>query len=269
MRWAGPVGLAAAMAFALFVVAINIQSPRHDRAWRDDLAYTPEVDWQDGRFTLTPYRDWTYSDTAPVTQGWISKGPYALDEVRRAFLVVEPHPSLPAVAHTLVIFSFENGDAIGVSIEARKEEDEDYSPLRGTFNRYELLYQWASPKDLMTLRAVKMSRELYMYEVELDQRQTELFLAELLAKTESIARRPRFYNTLSSNCTNELGKAAGFGWDPAFVFTGFAGEALYRKGHIAGEGPFSGIKARARIDPHVRAIAGLDEGAFNTALVNR
>ncbi len=269
MRWAGPVGIAAALALALFVTFINLQSPRHDRAWRDDLAFTPHVSWQDDRFTLAPYRDWTYSETAPLTKDWHEAGPFAMRDVREAFLVVEPHPGLTAMAHTLVIFTFDNGDAIGVSVEARKEADEDYSPLHGTFNRFELLYQWASPKDLMTRRAVMMSRELYMYPLVLSQAEIEAFLMALHAKTEAIARRPRFYNTLSSNCTNELAKAAGLGWDPAFVFTGFAGEALYREGRIAGEGPFSAIKARARIDAQVRAIAGLDEPAFNAALVNR
>ncbi len=269
MRWAGPVGSAVALGLALFVTAINLQSPRHDRAWRDDLAFTPHVNWQDDRFTLAPYRDWTYSEAAPLTKDWREAGPLAMRDVREAFLVVEPHPGLQAMAHTLVIFTFENGEAIGVSVEARKEADEDYSPLHGTFNRFELLYQWASPKDLLTRRAVMMSRELYTYRLVLDQAETEAFLAALLAKTDAISGRARFYNTLSSNCTNELAKAAGLSWDPAFVFTGYAGEALHREGRIGGEGPFADVKAGARIDSHVVSIAALDPQAFNAALLGR
>ncbi len=266
MRWLGAIGMAAGLAIALFILAVNLQAARHDRPWRDDLAHTPQVEWTARRFAITPYRDWTYSPQAPLTRDWMQAGPLVIADVRRAYLVVEPHPGLPVMAHTLVIFAFEEGEAIGVSIEARKEADEDYSPLRGTFNRFELLYQWASPKDLLTRRAVMMDRALYMYPLVLDQAETETFLAALLAKTEAIASRPRFYNTLLSNCTNELAKSAGLGWDPAFVFTGFAGDALYREGRIAGEGPFATVKAAARIDAHVVSIAGSDTGAFNAAL---
>lgn len=266
MAWVKPVLAAAALALVLFVVVINLQSPRHDRVWRDDLAFVPAVARTDGTFTLAPYRAWTYSGDAPVRRDWTTSGPFSTGAVRAAWLVVEPHPGLPVIAHTLVVFAFADGRVLGVSVEARKEADETYSPALGTFNRFELLYQWASPKDLLTRRAVMMDRALFMYPLALSQRETEAFLGVLIAKTEAIAARPRFYNTLSSNCTNELAKAAGLGWDPAFVFTGFAGDALHRMGRIQGEGSFEAARAAARIDARVIAAAGLPERAFNAAL---
>ena len=42
----------------------------------------------------------------------------------------------------------------------------------------------------------------------LSQAEAEAYLTALLEKTVSIEQRPRFYNTLTSNCTNELAKAA-------------------------------------------------------------
>ncbi|MCA8900007.1 MAG: DUF4105 domain-containing protein, partial [Hyphomonas sp.] len=133
--------------------------------------------------------------------------------------------------------------------------------------KFELMYYWSSPRDLMTRRAVMMDRELYMYRLALTQEEAEYYLTVLLEKTASIEQRPRFYNTFSSNCTNELAKAADLPWHPAFIFTGEADKALHLRGRIDGEGSFEEVRARARIDGLVREIAGLPQAEFNAALV--
>ena len=267
MQWVRPVLYGVAAAFGVFLLAVMTKQPRHDRIWYPHLSRLPHVDLQDGAFSIAPYGDWTYTEDDPETQAWTEVPPHRISDVHRVWFVVEPHPGLPVMAHTFVLFEFGEGDLVGLTIEARKERGETYSAIAGAFNKFELMYYWASPRDLMTRRAVMMDRELYMYELQLSQGEAEAYLTALLEKTIAIESRPRFYNTLTSNCTNELAKAAKLPWDPAFILTGGADRALYRMSRIAGEGGFEAVHERARVDDTVRQIAALPEAQFNAALV--
>jgi hypothetical protein len=262
-----PVLLGVLAAFGIFLVAVAAKQPRHDRDWYPHLSRLPHVDLEGGTFSLAPYSNWTYTEEAPAEMRWTALPPHRIADVRRVWFVMEPHPGLPVMAHTFVLFEFGEGDLVGLTIEARKETRETYSALAGAFNKFELLYDWASPRDLMTRRAVMMDRALYMYPLELSQDEAEAYLTALLEKTITIERRPRFYNTLASNCTNELAKAAKLPWHPAFIFTGGADKALYAQGRIAGADGFAAVRDRARIDAAVRRIAALPEADFNAALI--
>jgi hypothetical protein len=72
---------------------------------------------------------------------------------------------------------------------------------------------------------------------------------------------------LTSNCTNELAKAADLPWHPAFILTGGADRALYGQGRISGEGGFEAVHAKAEVDACVRENARRPEAAFNAALI--
>ena len=267
MRWIAPVLYAALAAFGVFLMAVGVKQPRHDRIWYPHLSRLPHVELQEDTFSITPYGDWTYTDEAPQDMVWSAVPPHRISDVRRVWFVMEPHPGLPVMAHTFVMFEFGEGDIVGLTIEARKETRESYSALAGAFNKFELLYYWASPRDLMTRRAVMMDRELYMYPLQLSQAEAEAYLTSLLENTISIERRPRFYNTFVSNCTNELAKAAALPWHPAFILTGGADKALYAQGRIVGEGGFDQVHERARVDACVREKASLPQATFNAALV--
>jgi hypothetical protein len=267
VRWALPVLYAVLAAAGVFLLAVVTKQPRHDRDWYPHLSRLPHVDLQDDVFAIASYGDWTYTEEAPADMAWSAVPPHRIADVRRVWFVMEPHPGLAVMAHTFVMFEFGEGDLVGLTIEARKETRETYSAPGGAFNKFELMYYWASPRDLMTRRAVMMDRELYMYPLQLSQAEAEAYLAALLEKTASIELRPRFYNTLTSNCTNELAKAAGLPWHPAFILTGGADKALYAQGRISGAGGFEAVQARARVDACVRKNAPLSQAAFNAALI--
>ncbi|WP_272986511.1 MULTISPECIES: DUF4105 domain-containing protein [Hyphomonas] len=267
MRWISPILVAALAAFGVFLLAVVTKQPRHDRDWYPHLSRLPHVALQDGVFSIAPYGDWTYTEEDPDEMVWSAVPPHRIGDVRRVWFVMEPHPGLAVMAHTFVMFEFGEGDLVGLTIEARKETRETYSALRGAFNKFELLYYWASPRDLMTRRAVMMDRELYMYPLALSQAEAEAYLTSLLDKTVSIEQHPRFYNTLTSNCTNELAKAADIPWHPAFILTGGADRALHLRGRIAGEGGFDAVHEKARVDACVRRNASWPHAAFNAALV--
>ncbi|KCZ92689.1 DUF4105 domain-containing protein [Hyphomonas johnsonii] len=265
--WLKPVLAAMLAACGVFALAVVTKQPSHARAWQPHLSRLPVVARDGDRFSISQYRSWAYSADVPVSETWHELAPHDIRDVRRAWFVVEPHPGLAVMAHTLVLFEFADDDLIGLTVEARKEAGESYSALRGALNAFELVYEWATPRDLLTRRAVMMDRELYMYPLALSQDETEAYLDGLLQKTEAIERRARFYNTATSNCTNELAKTAGLSWDPAFILTGYSAKALHRMRRIAADGDFESVRAHARIDSRVRDLATLPDAAFNAELL--
>lgn len=267
MTFARPIlfGILAGLCVGLIYVLTKV--PRHDRVWQPHLSRLPQVTLDDGKFSIREYRDWTYSQSDVSEQKWIDLGERQISDVRRAHLLLEPHPGLAVMAHTLILFEFADGEMVGLTVEARKELDESYSPFLGALRKYELIYQWATPRDLLTRRAVWMQRDLYLYKLELSQDEIELYLTTVLEKTIALEERPRFYSTLHSNCTNELAKSAGLRWQPAFLLTGRSDKALYGQARIANESSFEDVKASAKVDDRIRRAADMNQRAFHRELL--
>lgn len=276
--WWQPILLGIAAAVVAGLAFVLTKTPRQDRDWQPHLARTASVSWQSPVAEVAPVRDWTYrrldgppdrpedAEAGIVSRGWIERVDVEPERLSGVWLLVEPHPGLPLMAHTLVLFEFQDGGLVGLTIEARKERGERFAPFRGLFNKYELAYVWATPRDLLSRRAVLLQHELYLYRLDLTAAEGEAYLRALLRRTEALHARPRFYNTLTSNCTNELAKTAGLAWDPAFVLTGRAAEALHQRGRIAGAS-FEAVKAGARITDAVSATARLSNTEFNRSLL--
>ncbi|MEJ0024243.1 MAG: hypothetical protein WDN76_13150 [Alphaproteobacteria bacterium] len=85
-------------------------------------------------------------------------------------------------------------------------------------------------------------------------------LRHLLERTHALETTPRYYNTWSSNCTNELAKATKLKWDKSFILTGTADNHLYKLGLIPnkpGE-DFKLAEQRAEITGFVKAENGAE-----------
>ena len=260
--------LALVAALIVFLVTVLTRTPRHDRDWVEHLSVTPQLRKTGETWQVSPVRNWSYDRAGPKAREWIETAELDPERLERVWLMVEPHPGFDMMAHTLVLFEFEGSDLIGLTIEARREKGEKYDPVRGALGRFELLYVWASPRDLLTRRAVYLDHEVYLYRLELTPGEARAYLTALIERTAAIEARPRFYNTLTSNCTNELAKSGGLAWHPAFILTGGAARALHGRGRIAGE-DFDAVKAAADMTKTVRALSAEPPERFNAALLQR
>jgi hypothetical protein len=251
---------------ALCGAASCITGPaRADRDWYPYLARTPHVELGADRFSVSPVSDWSYTHDGPTSETYIEAG-YEIDQLREVWFVLEPQPGSQLAAHTLLLFEFEGDRLLGLTIEARRERDEEYSALRGIFNSFELAYIWASARDLLVRRAVMLDHEVFVYPVEIADEQKRTLLTRLLERTDALETRPRYYNTITSNCTNELAKAAGLRWAPAYIFTGRSDEYLFRRGIIPGES-FESAHARSDVTEIVQALNQVPPDTFDRALL--
>lgn len=259
-------GAALAVVLAWSALSVALAKPRADRDWVEHLSIMPAIDLREDGFAMGLVTDWSYDADAPLDKAYTTAAESFAD-LRNVWFVVEPHPGMKAMAHTLVLFEFADDRIVGLTVEARREADESYSAFWGAFNRFELAYVWSSARDLLSRRAVMLDHEVLVYPLALSQEQKLAFLRGVLEKTIAVSERPRFYNTLVSNCTNELAKTAGLDWHYAFVMTGYSAERLHRLGLIPGE-EMEAVREQARMTQKIKDWAGLPSRAFDVALLS-
>jgi hypothetical protein len=166
----------------------------------------------------------------------------------------------------LLLFEFEGDRLLGLTIEARREEGEEYSAFHGQFNAFELIYIWATARDLLIRRVVMLDHEVFVYPVDISAEQNRTLLRNLLQRSQSLQHTARYYNTIVSNCTNELAKAAGFHWAPAYILTGRSDEYLYRRGILPGPS-FAEAHRRSDMTEFIQALNQAPPEVFDRALL--
>jgi Domain of unknown function (DUF4105) len=239
--------------------------PRALRDWYPYLARVAHVEMSEAGFGVAPVSKWSYSKTGPTAQDYGSAA-FAFAELRDVWFVLEPQPGSQLAAHTLLLFEFAGDRLLGITIEARREAHEEYSAISGAFNAFELSYLWASARDLLTRRAVMLDHEVFVYPVAIDDEQKRALLSNLLERTDQLEQRPRHYNTLFSNCTNELAKAAGLDWALEFILTGRSDEYLFARGIIPGDS-FVDAHARSDMTDFVTLLNDAPRAGFDAALL--
>lgn len=260
------LAIAAVVAVLALGAAAKISGPpQAERDWYPYLGRTAFVDVSEASFSVTPVTDWSYESSGVVEERYVDAS-FEIDDLRNVWFVLEPQPASQLAAHTLLLFEFSHDRLIGLTIEARREADEDYSALAGIWNAYELAYVWGSARDLLTRRAVMLDHQVYIYPVAIDAEQRDFLLRRVLARTDSLETRPRYYNTIFSNCTNELAKAAGFDWAPAFVLTGRSDEYLFERGIIPGD-DFAAANQRADMTQFIKEQNAAATEGFDAAVL--
>ncbi|HYD88743.1 MAG TPA: DUF4105 domain-containing protein [Vitreimonas sp.] len=270
LAWFGAHPLRPALASIAAILALGAAAkisgpPQLARDWYPYLGRTARVNMVGDGFAVSPVTDWSYSREGVTNERYIEAS-YNLAELRNVWFMLEPQPGSQLAAHTLLLFEFEGDRLLGLTIEARREASEDYSALNGVFNAFELAYVWGTARDLLVRRAVMLDHEVFLYPVSITDDQKRTLLSRLLHRTDALETRARYYNTITSNCTNELAKAAGFHWAPAYVLTGRSDEYLFERGIIPGE-TFAAAHARSDITAFVRALNQAPPASFDGELL--
>jgi hypothetical protein len=258
-------GLAIAALLAAFLTPVQLAEARLDRKWVDNLAHMPKVELSQGSFALDHVADWSYTKDGPATRGAITFA-NTFDDLRNVWFVVEPQPGGDYAAHTLILFEFGGDRVVGLTVEARLEQGETYDAVAGALNRFELSYIWATARELLTRRVTFLDKDVYVYPLQLEAWQKPAFLRALLEGTIDVATHARFYNTITSNCTNELAKVAGLGWHYSWVLTGYSPQRLYELKLIPGE-TFEQAKQTALMKDQIASWNDLPSKEFDRALL--
>jgi hypothetical protein len=173
--------------------------PSHQRVWADDVAQLLEARIDGNHVHLNNVRNFQWRSETDYTPQWESRT-YDLDRLRSADLVLSYWMG-PHIAHTLVSFGFDGGERVVFSLEIRKERHESFSAVGGFFRQFEQILVAADERDIVRTRSNARGEDVYLYRLQMSQANARALFLEYLHAANELRRTPRFYNTLTSNCT--------------------------------------------------------------------
>ncbi|XZE52495.1 DUF4105 domain-containing protein [Planctomycetaceae bacterium SH139] len=180
-----------------------VAQPSHDRRWRLEQAVLPYADLTPEIATIRNVRQCRWpaqGDPAVHHADWTIRW----DDIKAVDFVVVPFQSMPLLSHTMLSFHLGDGRVLGVSVEARLEHHEIYSPLAGAARQYELIYVLADETDLLGVRGAVRGDDVYVYPAEMTAVQAADLLASVLRRVNGISQQPEYYDSLTNNCTTNL-----------------------------------------------------------------
>jgi hypothetical protein len=263
---------------ALFIVT-SLKTAKSDRDWDNTVKVLPSIKVNKDIVEVKNLRDIVYEGKDKISTISYYDDTFDTRKIKDVYFLLNPFVGHPSFAHTFFVFDFGAGKSVSVSVEARKEVGETYSTIKGLLNNFEVAILWGSERDFVARRSVYFDESLYRYKLDISTTTAKNLFIDLANETNNTQLTPRFYNTLTENCTNILADSANrvnegsIPWTSARIFTGFADRELYDLGLIKSEGrDFLSLKNDSDITPRVKDLylnnKGLTRNGFTMLLEN-
>ena len=259
-RWRVRVLGGFGLLFALVLIWWFNIAPSNDRAWQPDVARLPYATIDGDRVTVHDVRNFSYRTETDFTPAYYTKT-YDLSKLDSVDLFAVYWMG-PEIAHTIVSFGFGEQDYLAVSIEARKVVGQGYSSIKGFFRQYELIYVVADERDVIRLRTNYRKdppEDVYLYRLKITSEIARRFFLEYLKQINELKDRPRFYNTLTANCTGLIWVNAHvnperipFSWK--ILVSGYVPEYLYDMGRLDTSVSFAELSKQGYVNPVAHAL---------------
>jgi len=214
-------------------------APRNDRLWQKDVATLAYATFENHRVTVHNIRNFAYRSEFDYQPAYYQQT-YDLNKLQGVDLFVVYWMG-PAIAHTIMSFRFSDGKHLAISIEARKEQNEAYSTIKGFFRQYELIYIVADERDVIGLRTTYRQNppeQVYLYPLQGSKSNALGLLMAYLQEINALSEQPAFYNTLTNNCTTGIWMHTlinpghlPFSWK--ILLSGYVPQYLYESGKLA------------------------------------
>jgi hypothetical protein len=178
--------------------------------------------------------------------------------------VVVPFTEATALAHTMLSFGFEDREFIVVSVEARLEKGEGYSPSKGATQQYELIYVIGDERDLIPLRTEHRKVDVYVYRAKAKPEEARVMFVDMLERANKLAKKPEFYDTFTNNCTTNIVDHANklrpnvIPYSYHILLPGHSDRLAYDLGLLEKSAPFETLKRHAHINARAKVFADSD-----------
>jgi hypothetical protein len=245
-----------ALALAALLAWWQTITPRSDKNWSPDVArqFTATVDGHAA--SISDVRNFDWRSDQDFSERW-EKRDVDLDAIRSVD-VINSYWSGPAIAHTLLSFGFADGHYLTFSVEVRRQKGEVYSEVSGFFKEDELVIIAAEERDIIRVRSNVRGEDVQLFHLKVTPAQARAMFLSLLAEGNDLAAKPRFYNTITANCTTILfGLARQISpelpLDWRVLLSGYLPDYLYRVGALDTSVPLAELRAKGRIVERAKA----------------
>lgn len=189
-----------------YMALIVIIRPSNDRDWTLDQAILPYAEINGEQVSVHNIRNFSYTTTKDYTPGYYD-AVFDLSKIKNVYFIVEPFSGhAVGAAHTFLSFEFEGNKFVSISVELRKEKGEAFSPLKGILRQYELMYVIADERDVVKLRSNYRHDKVFLYPIKTTPEKMRAVFLSMVERANELKEKPKFYNTLVSNCTTNIAK---------------------------------------------------------------
>ena len=269
LPYPGRTAIAALAIFAVLVIWFRRIPASNDRDWRPEVSVTPHATVNGDLVTIWGVRNFDYRSDSDFTPRWEDRT-YDLRKLDSVDIIAVYWAGKP-VAHIMVSFGFQDTDYVAVSIETRKEKRASYSTLAGVFRRYELYYVVADERDVIRVRTTyrRPQEDVYIYRVRVQKSAIQRVFLDYIETMNDMYERPRFYNTLTTNCTTSIlmhtrinPESPPMSWK--VLLSGYVPDYLYELGRIDTANSFADLERLSRVNE--RAHAADQDPSFSQRL---
>jgi hypothetical protein len=221
--------------------------------------------------TIKNYRHTVYRTLGDFDVQFMDRT-FDLSQLRTVDLLVVPFAAWRGLAHVFVSFGFADGEYLSVSVEARRENGEPYSPVGGLYRQYEVIYVIGDERDVVGKRAVFQNHPVYLYPMIVKPVAARALLESMLDTANELAEEPQFYHTVTNTCTsNVLVHATEMEnrlrrYDFRLVCPGYADGLGVEAGLIEAPDGLEALRETAFINGRAQA-ASLDDGKAWSAAI--
>ena len=222
---------------------------RNDRDWAEEYRQTADATLQGRVAHVTHIRNFTYRTPTDATPAYYDAD-FNLDTLSSVDLVTS-YWAGPTIAHVFLSFGFSDGRHLAMSIETRRQKRFDYSTIAGFFHHYELFYVTADERDLIGVRTDIRRENVYLDRLQLAPATRERLLRSYLSELHGLTTHPRWYNTLTANCTTEIlarsGASSRWRLDWRVLLSGYTASLAYDIGLLDQHYPFATLQQMSLI----------------------
>jgi hypothetical protein len=226
---------------------------RGEPPWSPDQAVLANADFHGDSVMIEHIRNCIYRTTDDYTVGYYDRT-IELAQVRSVDFIVAPFAETPTLAHTMLSFGIDDGTYIAVSIELRKRQGDQYSPLLAMFPRYEIMYVVGDERDLIQLRTNYRHDGVYVYATRATPAAAQRLFVSMMRRVDKLEREPEFYNTIMNNCTTNIRRHINeiapnkIPYDQRVLLPGLSDRLAYDLGLLDTNESFEQTREKARVN---------------------
>lgn len=249
-----------AIASTALIVWWSSLQPPSDGEWASDVnrQVTGKIE---GEFlTLDGVRNFEWQNDGSFVEKWETRT-YDLSKLETTDLFLS-YWAGPEMAHFILSFGFTDGQYLAWSIEVRRQVDGAFSPVADAFKENPIVILASTEPDVIGLRTNIRKENVQLFRLRPDPGTARELLLEYVRDANSLVTEPRWYNSLSTNCTTvvlKMMRAIGngppfdwrviingylpeYGYDRGALNTDYSIEELRRLGSISSIGQSYGIR---------------------------